>query len=113
MRQVYADVLLTDVSTPSFRSTLPMSLDAFCSHLERRTNEGREAMQEFWHSDAAGLVGQYVGPLVRSMIFQDILPFRHSLLGRLEHLRHRFCMSLFLARPKTAVFYASGTCAAF
>lgn len=44
-----------------------MSLDAFCSHVERRANECREAMQEFWLSDAAGLVGQYVGPLINSI----------------------------------------------
>eukprot|EP00903_Cladosiphon_okamuranus_P016611 g15323.t1 len=64
---VYADVLFTDVKTATFWSTLPMSLDAFCSHVERRANECREAMQEFWLSDAAGLVGQYVGPLIHSL----------------------------------------------
>lgn len=63
--QVYADVLFTDVMGEAFRSSLPMSLDAFCSHVERRANEGREAMQEFWLSDAAGLVGQHLEPLVR------------------------------------------------
>lgn len=62
--QVYADVLFTDVKASTFWNTLPMSLDAFCSHVERRANECLEAMQEFWLSDAAGLVGQYVGPLV-------------------------------------------------
>ncbi|CAN0493755.1 unnamed protein product, partial [Ectocarpus sp. 8 AP-2014] len=59
-KTVYADVLFTDVTTATFWSTLPMSLDSFCSHIERRANECREAMQEFWLSDAAGLVGQYV-----------------------------------------------------
>ncbi|CAN0494693.1 unnamed protein product, partial [Scytosiphon promiscuus] len=56
----YADVLFTDVKASTFWNTLPMSLDAFCSHGERRANECLEAMQEFWLSDAAGLVGQYV-----------------------------------------------------
>lgn len=65
--QVYADVLFTDVTTATFWSTLPMSLDSFCSHMERRANECREAMQEFWLSDAAGLVGQYVGPLIQAI----------------------------------------------
>ncbi|CAM9242983.1 unnamed protein product [Ectocarpus fasciculatus] len=64
---VYADVLFTDVTTATFWSTLPMSLDSFCSHMERRANECREAMQEFWLSDAAGLVGQYVGPLIQAI----------------------------------------------
>lgn len=67
MSQVYADVLFTDVKTAAFWSTLPMSLDTFCSHVERRANECREAMQEFWLSDAAGLVGQYVGPLIHAI----------------------------------------------
>jgi hypothetical protein len=38
--QHYNDVLLTgDVTSIDFRSTLPLSLDAFCSHLERCANE--------------------------------------------------------------------------
>lgn len=44
-----------------------MGLDAFCTHMERRANECREAMQEFWLSDAAGLVAQYVGPLIQAV----------------------------------------------
>lgn len=65
-KQIYADVLFIDTDTQSSRSMFPLSLDAFCSHLESRADLVREAMLEFWISDAAGLVGQHVAPLVTS-----------------------------------------------
>ncbi|CAM9229928.1 unnamed protein product, partial [Phaeothamnion confervicola] len=55
----YATALLTDVATAHFRRTLPMSLDNFCAHLERRANEVREALREFWLGDAAGVIGRH------------------------------------------------------
>eukprot|EP00953_Heterococcus_sp_UTEX-ZZ885_P035731 18431-Heterococcus_DN1.PRE.1 len=67
--QHYNDVLLTgDVTSRDFRSTLPLSLDAFCSHLERCANETRESMHEYWLADAASVVIEYLLPMITALL---------------------------------------------
>ena len=56
----YSALLLTDVSTTLFRRRLPMSLEAFCSHVERRANSVREALKECWIAAAAGRISEHL-----------------------------------------------------
>ena len=57
----YSALLLTDVQTTQSRRRLPMSLEAFCSHVERRANSVREVLKECWIAAAAGRL-DVVGP---------------------------------------------------
>ena len=44
----FSDLLFTDVSTPFFRQRLPLALDQFTSHIERKANNVRDTLKEHW-----------------------------------------------------------------
>ena len=56
----FARVLLTDVATDQFRKRLPMSLDAFCTHIDGRANAVRNALSEEWVPACASLLAAHL-----------------------------------------------------
>ena len=44
----YSDILFTDVNLHAFRSKLPLTLEEFSAHVDRHSEEVREALVEFW-----------------------------------------------------------------
>ena len=44
----FSGLLFTDVNTPFFRQRLPLALDMFTSHIERKANSVRDTLKEHW-----------------------------------------------------------------
>jgi hypothetical protein len=49
----YHSLSFLDLSSPGFRKKVPANLDAFFLKLERRANEVREALRDYWVDEAA------------------------------------------------------------
>lgn len=49
----YYTLNFLDLSSAGFRKKVPASLDAFFLKLERRANEVREALRDYWVDEAA------------------------------------------------------------
>ena len=50
----FSGLLFTDVNTPLFRQRLPLALDVFTSHVERKANSVRDTLKEHWVQAASG-----------------------------------------------------------
>ena len=59
-RCTYSELLFTDVNLPHFRSKLPLTLEEFGSHVERHSDEIREALMEFWLTAAGAKLKSYL-----------------------------------------------------
>ena len=59
-RFTYQSSSFLDVSLPAFKKKGPAALDAFFLKLERRANEVREALKDYWVDEAASRVSEFL-----------------------------------------------------
>lgn len=56
----YGGVAFLDLISPAVKKKLPATLDVFFSKLERRANEVREALKDYWVDEAAEHVKTFI-----------------------------------------------------
>lgn len=55
----FASMTLTDVKSTSFRRRLPLTLEVFCTYVERHASNVRETLRNDWLAAAANLLGSF------------------------------------------------------
>ncbi|KAH8085006.1 dynein light chain binding protein [Aureococcus anophagefferens] len=77
-RPPFSTVLLTDVPSTGFRRRLPLTLDVFCTHVERHAGAVRDSLKEDWLAVSALLLGAHL-QRPRESAFKDASRFLEGL----------------------------------
>jgi dynein heavy chain len=63
----YSSLLLTDVGTSGFRSSLPLMVENYTQHIERHCSMVREGLSEFWITAASEILSSHLRNLRASL----------------------------------------------
>jgi len=77
-RPPFSTVLLTDAPSTGFRRRLPLTLDVFCTHVERHAGAVRDSLKEDWLAVSALLLGAHL-QRPRESAFKDASRFLEGL----------------------------------